>query len=88
MTTLSDVDGACVFFTHMAAAGKDASSYIARDTSMINYPMGVIVRKEDVDSDWAAAFAECFKDQTVQEKINEAFPNVFEFYTSDDQVNE
>lgn len=88
VTTLSDVDGACVFFTHMAAANKDASSYIARDSSMINYPMGVIVRKEDVDSDWAVAFAECFKDPSVQEKINKAFPNVFEFYKSDDQVKE
>ena len=88
VTTLGDLDGACVFFTHMAAAGKDASSYIARDSSMINYPMGVIVRKEDAASDWAVAFAECFKDPSVQEKINKAFPNVFEFYTSDDQVKE
>lgn len=88
VTTLSDLDGACVFFTHMAASGKDASSYIARDSSMINYPMGVIVRKEDADSDWASAFAECFKDPTVQEKINKAFPNVFEFYKSDEQVKE
>lgn len=88
VTTLSDLDGACVFFTHMAAAGKDASSYIARDSSMINYPMGVIVRKEDVNSDWTVAFAECFKNPAVQEKINKAFPNVFEFYTSNDQVKE
>ena len=88
VTALADLDGACVFFTHMAASGKDASTYIARDNSMINYPMGVIVREEDAASDWAVAFAECFKDQTVQEKINKAFPNVFEFYTSDDQVKE
>ncbi len=88
VTALADLDGACVFFTHMAASGKDASTYIARDTSMINYPMGVIVREEDAASDWAVAFAECFKDQAVQEKINKAFPSVFEFYTSDDQVKE
>lgn len=88
VTSLDDLDGACVFFTHMAAAGKNVSSYIARDTSMVNYPMGVIVKKENVNSDWAVAFAECFKDPAVQEKINAVFPGVFEFYTSDDQVKE
>lgn len=88
VTQLEDMAGACVFFTHMSAAGKDPSTYIARDTAMINYPMGVIVREEDVESDWAVAFAECFKDENVQKEINDAFPGVFEFYTSDDQVEE
>ena len=32
--------------------------------------------------------AECFRDPEVQEKIEETFPEVFEFYTSDDQVTE
>ena len=88
VTQLEDMAGACVFFTHMSSAGKDPSAYIARDSAMINYPMGVIVREEDAESDWAVAFAECFKDEDVQAEINDAFPGVFEFYTSDDQVEE
>lgn len=88
VTALQDMDAACVFFTHMGNAGKDPASYIARDTQLINYPMGVIVKKEDVNSDWAVDFAKCFKNNNVQDEINEAFPGVFTFYTSDDQVSE
>lgn len=88
VTALQDMDAACVFFTHMANAGKDPSKYIARDTQMINYPLGVIVKKENVESKWATDFAKCFKIEGVQAEINEAFPGVFTFYTSDDQVKQ
>ena len=88
VTSLEDMAGACVFFTHMSAADKDPASYIARDKVMINYPMGVIVREADLEADWAVAFAECFRDEAVQAEISETFPGVFEFYTSDDQVEE
>lgn len=88
VTALEDMDAACVFFTHMANAGKDPASYIARDSQLINYPMGVIVKEENVESDWAVDFAKGFKNENVQNEINEAFPGVFTFYTSDDQVKE
>lgn len=86
VTALTDMDAACVFFTHMSNAGKDPSSYLVRDSIMIDYPMGPIVRGEDAESDWAVAYAECFKDQSVRDAINEQLPGVFEFYESDDQV--
>lgn len=88
VTALSDMAAACCWFTHMSAAGKDPSTYLVRDKVMINYPMGLIVNGEDVESDWAVAMAECLRDPEVQDKIAEAYPNVFEFYTSDDQVEE
>lgn len=88
VTALEDVDAACVFFTHMSNAGKDPASYIARDQQLINYPMGVIVKGANVESAWATDFAKCFRIDSVQKEINEAFPGVFEFYTSDDQVSE
>lgn len=88
VTALEDMAATCCWFTHMAASGKDPSSYLVRDSVMINYPMGVIANAKDADSDWAVAMAECLRDSEVQEKINEAFPQVFEFYTSDDQVEE
>lgn len=87
VTALKDMDAACVFFTHMSNAGLDPTKYLARDTQMIKYPMGVIVKKENVNSDWAVAFAKCFKDKTVQDKINKAFPGVFEFYENDKQAD-
>lgn len=86
VTALQDMDAACIFFTHMANAGKDPASYLARDTQMIKYPMGVIVRAENVEAPWAVDFAKCFKNDNVQEEINAAFPGVFEFYTSDAQA--
>lgn len=88
VTALEDMAAACCWFTHMASVGKDPSSYIVRDGVMINYPMGVFVKSENAESDWAVAMAECFRDPEVQEKIEETFPEVFEFYTSDDQVTE
>ncbi|MGL6200746.1 MAG: hypothetical protein ACRC3H_17590 [Lachnospiraceae bacterium] len=53
---------------------------------MIKYPLGVIVKEENVTADWAVDFAECFKIQEVRDEINEAFPGVFEFYEDDTQA--
>jgi len=86
VTALEDMDGACVFFTHMSNADLDPSTYIARDSQMIKYPMGVIVKDTDAESDWAAAFAECFKIQEVRDEISNTFPGVFEFYDDDAQA--
>lgn len=88
VTALKDMDAACVFFTHMANAKKDPKSFLVRDTQLINYPMGVIVKKENETAKWATDFAECFKIPEVQNQINSAFPGVFTFYTSDSQVKE
>lgn len=88
VTALDDMAAACCWFTHMSASGKDPSSYLIRDEVMINYPMGVIANAEDAASDWAVAMAECLRDPEVQAAIDEVFPNVFEFYTSDEQVEE
>ena len=88
VTALKDLDAACVFFTHMSNAKKDPTTFLKRDNVMINIPMGVIVRKENVEAKWAVDFAKCFKDKDVQEKISKKFPGVFEFYTDDIQVKE
>lgn len=88
ITALDDMAAACCWFTHMSASGKDPSSYLIRDEVMINYPMGVIANAENAASDWAVAMAECLRDPEVQAAIDEVFPNVFEFYTSDEQVEE
>lgn len=86
VTSLKDMDAACVFFTHMSNAGLNPASYIARDTQMIKYPMGVIVNAADAQSDWAVAFAEGFKIAEVRDAINDTFPGVFEFYEDDAQA--
>lgn len=88
VTAIEDMAAACCWFTHMSAAGKDPSTYLVRDKVMVNYPMGVITKAEDAKAQWAVDMAECLRDPKVQEKINQSFPNVFEFYTSDDQVQE
>ncbi len=88
VTALKDMAAACCWFTHMSAAGKDPSTYLVRDKVMVNYPMGVIVNGDDATADWAVDMAKCLRDPAVQKKISETYPNVFEFYTSDDQVKE
>lgn len=86
VTSLEDADGACVFFTHMANAEKDPKSYISRDSQMVKYPIGVIVRSENKEADWAVAFAECFKLQEVRDEIDRVYPGVFEYYEEDAQA--
>ena len=88
VTALGDMEAACCWFTHMSAAGKDPSSYLLRDDVMVNYPMGIIVKGENVTAAWATDMAECLRDKEVQENISAVYPGVFEFYTSDDQVKE
>ncbi|TQQ84071.1 methionine-binding protein [Peptacetobacter hominis] len=88
VTSLEDMAAACIFFTHMSNAGKDPSTYLLRDKEMINIPMGVIVKNENIESKWATDFAKCFREESVQKEINEKFPGVFEFYTDDSQVEE
>ncbi|WP_101772236.1 MetQ/NlpA family ABC transporter substrate-binding protein [Peptostreptococcus faecalis] len=88
VTALKDMAGACIFFTHMSNAGKDPASYLARDKDMINFPMGVIVKKENAESKWTTDFAKLFKEESVKEKVDKKYPGVFEFYKSDDQVKE
>ncbi|KXB67398.1 MetQ/NlpA family ABC transporter substrate-binding protein [Aedoeadaptatus coxii] len=86
VTALEDLDAACVFFTHMSSAGKDPTKYLARDTVMIRYPMGVIVKKENENAPWAVEFAKSMRTPESQEKINAKFPGVFTFYKSDDEA--
>lgn len=86
VTALQDMAGACIFFTHMSNAGKDPSTYIARDSDMIHIPMGVIVKNANAEAKWVTDFAKCYREKEVQDKINARFPGVFEFYTSDEQA--
>lgn len=88
VTALTDMDASCIFFTHMSNAKKDVNSYLARDKDMINYPIGVIVKKENQEAKFAVDFAKAFQDPSVKEAVDKAFPGVFTFYESDDQVKE
>ncbi|MDR0880477.1 MAG: methionine-binding protein [Clostridioides sp.] len=84
--SLSDMDGALVFFTHMNNAGKDPASYIVRDDVSVNAPMGVIVKKESADKKWATDYASTLRNESVQKTITDKFPKVFTFYKDDSEV--
>ncbi|MEG0250857.1 MAG: MetQ/NlpA family ABC transporter substrate-binding protein [Peptostreptococcus sp.] len=86
VTALKDLDAACVFFTHMSSAGKDPRTFLARDTQMIKYPMGVIVKKENENAKWATEFAKSMRTKESQDSINKEFPGVFNFYKNDDEA--
>lgn len=86
VTALKDLDAATVFFTHMSSAKLDPTKYLARDTQMIKYPMGVIVKKENEVADWAVEFANSMRTEESQKKINDEFPGVFKFYKNDDEA--
>lgn len=86
ITALQDLDASCVFFTFMSGAGKDPLTYLARDTQMVKYPLGVIVKKDNADSKWATEFAKSMRTDKAQDEINKEFPGVFIKYNNDSEA--
>ncbi|GKX53127.1 MetQ/NlpA family ABC transporter substrate-binding protein [Budvicia aquatica] len=77
--SLQDVDGAVVFFTHMRNANKDFRSYIVRDKSANEFPMGLVVRQDNTEQPWANTLAEALRSESVRQGITKNFDGVFEY---------
>ena len=78
--SLSDLDASIVFFTHMRNADKDFESYLIRDNDAEDYPMGIVVKEENKDAEWAIALAEALQLDSVRKAMTDAFGGVYEFY--------
>jgi D-methionine transport system substrate-binding protein len=78
--SLSELDAAVVFFTHMRNAGKDYTAYLFRDQDAKEYPIALVVKKGNENAPWAAALAESLKSEESVKVINEYFGGVFTIY--------
>ncbi|MBQ6390130.1 MAG: metal ABC transporter substrate-binding protein [Eggerthellaceae bacterium] len=50
--SINDLDAICLAAAHMANAGMDAKSYIAKSDDEEKYAVGFVVRPEDKDAQW------------------------------------
>ena len=78
--SLSELDGAVVFFTHMRNAGKDYTTYLFRDQDAKDYPIALVVKKGNENAPWAIALAESLRSEEAAKVIKEYFGGVFTIY--------
>lgn len=78
--SLSELDGAVVFFTHMRNAGKDYTAYLYRDQDAKEYPIALVVKKGNENAPWAIALAESLRSDEAAKQIKEYFGGVFTIY--------
>jgi len=56
--SINDLDAICLAAAHMANAGMDAKSYIAKSDDEEKYAVGFVVRPEDKDAQWIKDIAQ------------------------------
>ena len=78
--SLSELDAAIVFFTHMRNAEKDYTKYLFRDQDAKEYPIALVVKKGNENAPWAIALAESLRSEEASKVINEYFGGVFTMY--------
>lgn len=80
---IDELDAAIAFFGHVKSADLDPEGYIIRNQDGEDYPMGIVVREENVDTKWAKDLAESFHDPLVKDYILKEFKGVFDYYELD-----
>ncbi len=78
--SLSEMDAAVVFFSHMKNAGKDPKTFLIRDYVKEAYPSGVIVKAENKDAKWAVDYNNCARQERVRAKMKEVFADVNDYF--------
>ncbi|WP_246601596.1 MetQ/NlpA family ABC transporter substrate-binding protein [Enterococcus alishanensis] len=78
--SLEDLDAATCFFTFMFNSGKDYEDYLIRDQHAKDFPISLIVKTENKNSDWAKSINDSFTTKESKKGINGHFKGVFTFY--------
>lgn len=78
--SLEDLDGAVCFFTFMFNAGRDFNDYLVRDQNASDFPSSLIVKKKNVDKQWAKDINAALLTDRSKKAINDHFKGVYTFY--------
>lgn len=78
--SLKDLDAATCFFTFMFNSGKDYKNYLIRDQHAKDFPISLIVKKEDKNKKWAKDIDQALMTKESKAAINKHFKGVFTFY--------
>lgn len=77
---IDELDGVCVWFEFVKNAGMDPKDYIARNLDGEEYPIAVVIRNEDKDSQWAKDIALACHDERVKDFVLTEFDGVYDYF--------
>lgn len=75
--TLVDVDAAICYGQRVQQAGYDAGVFLYDDPAASSYPTGLVVRAEDIDQEWVAAFLDCTRTDEFKQWFNEYYAGTY-----------
>jgi D-methionine transport system substrate-binding protein len=78
--TLESADGTVAFFSHMRNADRDFTRYLARDTDLYKYPIGVVIRPANKNEAWVGDFIEALRSDKVKTFAQEYYGGLYEYY--------
>jgi len=78
--SLSEMDAAVVFFSHMKNAGKNPGTFLIRDYVKEEYPSAVIVKAKNRDAKWAVDYNNCARLESVKSKMKEVYEGVNDYF--------
>lgn len=74
---IQDVDAVFAAATIVNQAGVDPTKYLYMDPGSVDYPVSLVVRAEDKDSDWATKGMQNVKRDDMVQKFDDQFKGVF-----------
>lgn len=79
--SLADVDAAVTSAYYVAETSKvDPNSYLFEDSQNKNYPLGLIVKSQDANAEWAKEAMKVLKSPEGEKKFNDHFKGRYKFY--------
>lgn len=76
---IDDLDAVIAWFATVKNAGDDARSYIVRNLDGEDYPMGIVLRKEDENKQWAKDLAEAMHNPTVKDFVTSEYSEIYDY---------
>lgn len=81
---IDDLDAVIAWAGHVRYAGDDPTTALINNLDGKDYPISIIVREENEDSDWAKAVANAFHDDRVKDFVLSEYPGVYEYFNLED----
>ncbi len=79
--SIDDVDGAITTAYFISeAAGNDPKNFLFEDPQNKEYALGLIVRSEDLESDWAVKAMKTLRSPRYRKKFNDYFKGKYTLY--------
>lgn len=77
---VQDVDAVFAVATVAQGAGLEPTQYLYMDPGSQGYPVGLVVRTEDQDTDWATKAAAGVKTDDMKQKFNDEFKGTYNLF--------